>query len=65
MELELTAELLKKIQLHGEVAYPEEGAGFMLGREIQIQQPLTQETTVREVLGILELPNRPRRQLSP
>jgi proteasome lid subunit RPN8/RPN11 len=58
MELELTAELLKKIQLHGEVAYPEEGAGFILGREDQILQPLTQEAAVREVLGILELPNR-------
>ncbi len=48
MELALNAELLRKIQAHGEAAYPEEGAGFLLGQD---GQP-------RQVLDILELPNR-------
>ena len=29
--LQLTEELLTQIQMHGEQAYPEEGAGFLLG----------------------------------
>jgi proteasome lid subunit RPN8/RPN11 len=33
MKLQLTHGLLKQIQAHGEAAYPEEGAGFLLGRE--------------------------------
>ena len=31
--LRLSEELLAKIHGHGEQAYPEEGAGFMLGRD--------------------------------
>lgn len=31
--LELSQELLKRIHVHGEAAYPEEGAGFLLGSE--------------------------------
>lgn len=31
--LEITEDLLGKIQSHGEEAYPEEGAGFLLGSE--------------------------------
>lgn len=30
--LELTAEIMAQIQAHGETAYPEEGAGFLLGK---------------------------------
>ena len=48
MELELSTELLSQIQKHGETAYPEEGAGFLLGQE---GQP-------RQILAVLELPNR-------
>jgi proteasome lid subunit RPN8/RPN11 len=33
MALEMTAELLARIQTHGESAYPEEGAGFLLGAD--------------------------------
>ena len=52
MEIELSTELLKKIQIHGEAAYPEEGAGFLLG----LDNP-TRQVLAREVLAILELPN--------
>jgi proteasome lid subunit RPN8/RPN11 len=31
MVLEVTAEILKQIHAHGEAAYPEEGAGLLLG----------------------------------
>jgi proteasome lid subunit RPN8/RPN11 len=48
MELELSTELLSQIQKHGETAYPEEGAGFLLGQD---GQP-------RRILAVLELPNR-------
>jgi proteasome lid subunit RPN8/RPN11 len=48
MELELSTELLSQIQKHGETAYPEEGAGFLLGLD---GQP-------RRILTVLELPNR-------
>lgn len=30
--LELTGEIMAQIQAHGETAYPEEGAGFLLGK---------------------------------
>ena len=33
MKLQLTKTLLENIQAHGEKAYPNEGAGLMLGRE--------------------------------
>lgn len=42
--LEIPAELLAKIHAHGEQAYPEEGAGFLLGVE-------------GRVVDILPLPN--------
>lgn len=32
MRLQLSADLLAQIQAHGEAAYPEEGAGFLLGK---------------------------------
>ena len=33
MSINITEEILNQIHLHGENAYPEEGAGLMLGRE--------------------------------
>ena len=47
MALEMTAELLARIQTHGESAYPEEGAGFLLGAD----------GDPRRVTEILPLPN--------
>jgi proteasome lid subunit RPN8/RPN11 len=32
MQLEIPAEILQRIHAHGEQAYPEEGAGFLLGK---------------------------------
>lgn len=32
MKLQLSPELLAKIHAHGEAAYPEEGAGFLIGK---------------------------------
>lgn len=32
MSLHISADLLAQLQAHGEAAYPEEGAGFLLGR---------------------------------
>ena len=48
MRLEITSDLLEQIQVHGEGAYPGEGAGFMLGNS---------SADLREVTAILELPN--------
>ena len=48
MRLEITADLLKQIHLHGENAYPNEGAGFMLGNS---------NADLRVVTAILELSN--------
>jgi proteasome lid subunit RPN8/RPN11 len=45
--LKLAAEILAQIRAHGEGAYPEEGAGFLLGRDGQ----------ARQVLKVLTLPN--------
>ena len=45
--LEIPPELLVKIQNNGEKAYPEEGAGFLLGMDGE----------TRRVLSILPLPN--------
>ena len=33
MRLQIPIDLLNQIRAHGEAAYPEEGAGFLLGRE--------------------------------
>lgn len=48
MILELHPDLLGRIHAHGEDAYPEEGAGFLLG---------STETTSRRVTEILTLSN--------
>ena len=48
MKLQISEEFLGKIHAHGEEAYPEEGAGFLLGQE---------ENGVRQVLQILPLIN--------
>jgi proteasome lid subunit RPN8/RPN11 len=48
MKLSISAQLLQKIQAHGEAAYPEEGAGFLLG---------TVEGEQRQVRALLELTN--------
>jgi len=45
--LEIVPELVEKIQNNGEKAYPEEGAGFLLG----------EDGNVRRVLSLLPLPN--------
>jgi len=36
--LEIAQEVLSQIHKHGEDAYPEEGAGFLLGNEGKVQQ---------------------------
>ena len=46
--LEIASEVLKQIHVHGEKAYPEEGAGFLLG---------TVDGEWRQVTAILELTN--------
>ena len=48
MRLEITADMLKQIHLHGEKAYPGEGAGFLLGNS---------GPDWRVVTAILELSN--------
>jgi proteasome lid subunit RPN8/RPN11 len=48
MKLQISQELLNKIYAHGEETYPEEGAGFLLGRD---------EDGVRQVVDILPLTN--------
>ncbi len=48
MILEIPTEILEQIHAHGEQAYPEEGAGLLLGRE---------EDDRRQVVAILTLPN--------
>ena len=45
--LEISAELLNEMHANGEKAYPEEGAGFLLGLD----------GDVRRVLSLLPLPN--------
>jgi proteasome lid subunit RPN8/RPN11 len=47
MALEMTAQLLARIHAHGESAYPEEGAGFLLGSD----------GDPRRISDILPLPN--------
>jgi len=46
--LEISPELLRQIRAHGEQAYPEEGAGFLLGKDKGDQ---------RQVIAILGLDN--------
>ena len=48
MILEIPAELIEQIHTHGEQSYPEEGAGFLLGRD---------DMTSRGVAEILTLTN--------
>ncbi len=48
MKLEISNTLLKRIHIHGEESYPEEGAGLLLGRA---------QATSRLVSDILTLPN--------
>jgi len=38
MNLQIMPDLLKQIHLHGETAYPEEGAGFLLGADGEARQ---------------------------
>ncbi len=46
--MEIAAELLKRIQVHGEATYPEEGAGFLLG---------AREGDLYRVVDVAPLPN--------
>lgn len=46
--VEIAAELLRRIQAHGETTYPEEGAGFLLGAK---------EGDLYRVVDIVPLPN--------
>ena len=48
MTLELSQDILERIHAHGEAAYPEEGAGFLLG---------SANGERRQVTALLELPN--------
>ena len=48
MNLEISTEVLRQIHRHGEAAYPEEGAGLLLGNDTGI---------ARTVQAILDLPN--------
>lgn len=48
MSLMITQDLLNQIQSHGEISYPEEGAGFLLG----------EDGDPRKVDSILLIPNR-------
>ncbi|MCJ7536356.1 MAG: M67 family metallopeptidase [Anaerolineales bacterium] len=52
MSLHIPQDLLERIHLHGEQAYPEEGAGLLLG-EFQGQDPL-----VREILSLVNVRER-------
>src|SRR5512140_2006336 len=47
MALEIDPKLLAEIHAHGETAYPEEGAGFLLGKEAE----------TRRVTNLFPLPN--------
>ena len=48
MSLEISTEVLRQIHRHGESAYPEEGAGLLLGND---------SGKTRTVQAILDLPN--------
>jgi proteasome lid subunit RPN8/RPN11 len=45
----LPLKILEQIHEHGEAAYPEEGAGFLLGREEQDQRQVTQLFVAKNV----------------
>jgi len=45
MTLSLSKEILQQIYAHGEVSYPDEGAGFLLGRDDGEQRQVTQVFT--------------------
>jgi proteasome lid subunit RPN8/RPN11 len=48
MRLEITPDILRQIHRHGEAAYPEEGAGLLLGKS---------QGTTQQIQAILDLPN--------
>lgn len=48
MKIHIPIDLLNQIHAHGEAAYPEEGAGFLLGRE---------DGATRQVISILAAEN--------
>jgi proteasome lid subunit RPN8/RPN11 len=48
MNLEISTDVLSQIHRHGEAAYPEEGAGLLLGND---------NGKIRTVQAILDLPN--------
>ena len=48
MTIEIPRDILQHIHLHGEQAYPEEGAGFLLGRLVD---------GVKQVSDLLSVPN--------
>ncbi len=45
MTLDISKELLDQIHAHGEKAYPEEGAGFLLGNEGKVERILPLENS--------------------
>lgn len=47
-QVEITTELLRRIQAHGETTYPEEGAGFLMGAK---------EGDLYRVVDVVPLPN--------
>lgn len=49
MTLTLSKEILQQIYAHGETAYPEEGAGFLLGSDDGKQRHVTQLFTTENV----------------
>ena len=49
MTLTLSKEILQQIYAHGEAAYPEEGAGFLLGNDDGAQRHVTQLFTTENV----------------
>jgi proteasome lid subunit RPN8/RPN11 len=49
MSIRIPSELLAKIHAHGEAAFPDEGAGFLFGRD--------NGNATRQVITIYELPN--------
>ena len=51
MSITIPAELLAKIHAHGERAFPDEGAGFLFGTDVDVQG------STRRVSAIYELPN--------
>ena len=54
MTLEITDELMRKIHAHGEAAYPDEGAGLLLG---QGYAGSDKDSSCKQVTAILPLDN--------